>query len=253
VTAAPSSAHVHLMLGRIHDRRCQDEQAMRALSRAAELDRSLSGRALTHLLAVAQDSGHVLVAEQASARLLAFQQEEEKLGPRAASRRAGASETRGAHLARGSALLAVGRFAEAKDAFSRALALLAESRGSPVEEATAIRGLMRIATEDKQAVPQALKERLATIEASYQERLRTKPEDVQILARTYQFVDPVAAADWIEPLGAPNNCEDALQRALIYRRAGRQERVRAMLASCAPTQQWERQCIAQHYPGMTNP
>src|SRR5690606_9997970 len=92
--AAPASPHAHIALGRLHDRRCEDDDAMRALERAAELDRTLSDRALRHLVGLALHNGRVLLAERMSARLVAFHEEELRLGPRAVSRRAGAPEAR---------------------------------------------------------------------------------------------------------------------------------------------------------------
>ncbi len=248
LTAAPLSAHVHVMLARMYDRRCDVESAMRAASRATELDRSLSGRTLSQIVYNALANGQVLVADKWSAELWAFQQEAEKLGAKSLSRRAGAPEARGVYAARGSVLLALERYAEAEDIFSRELARLAENRGSAVDEATAIRGLMRAAAGAKKDPPNLLVSRLEAIERTYHERLRTNPEDVQILARTYQFVDPQAAVHWIERLTPPTNCEDALQRAHIYHSAGKPERVRDMLAKCLPTENWEKNCITQLTP-----
>jgi serine/threonine-protein kinase len=248
LTAAPSSAHVHIMMARLYDRRCDDERAMRALARAVELDRSLSGRAFAQIVNLAQDNGQLLVADRASSELVAFQQEEERLGPRALGRRSGAPEIRGAYLARGGVLLALERLAEAKEAFSHELAVIAESHGRPHEEATALRGLLRVAAADQQGVPRALVERLEAIEASYRARLATKPSDVQFLAQIYRPIDPDAAADWIDRLAPAQSCEDAFQRARVYLAASRGERARATLASCSPTQDWERSCIAQLVP-----
>ena len=50
--ADPSSAYVRVVLARLYDRTCQDEQAMEALEKAQELDRGLAGRSLKHLAVV---------------------------------------------------------------------------------------------------------------------------------------------------------------------------------------------------------
>ncbi|MCC6551516.1 MAG: protein kinase [Polyangiaceae bacterium] len=242
--AAPASPHVHIALARIHDRRCEDDDAMRALERAVELDRTLSGRALTHLVGLALGNDRVLLAERMSARLVAFHEGELRLGPRAVSRRAGAPEVSGVFVLRGAALLRIDRHEEAHEAFARELAELG-GRGDDWAEAAAIRGMERAAAGRGEPRNAALRRRLAEIEADYRARAAKDPGAGKTMATAYLLVDPGAAAQWIAAAGAPRDCEEALYRARIHAAAGQPQEAREALQACRPEQEWERRCVAQ--------
>lgn len=242
---APASPHVHNALARLHDRRCEDDEALRALERAVELDLSLRGRSLRHMVGLALQNDRMLLADTLSARLAAFQEEEHRLGPRAVSRRAGAPEARGAFLMRGAVLLRLGRHEEAKEAFARELAEIGGGRGDAWAEAAAIRGMARAAAGRGEPLLPALARRLAEIEGDVRAQASADPDAGKTLAKAYRLVDPAAAAQWITAAGPPRTCDEAVTQAGIHADAGDAGRALETLKACEATQDWERRCVAQ--------
>jgi tetratricopeptide (TPR) repeat protein len=241
--ADPASAYVPIALARIYVRVCQNDEAMRLLEQSLDLDRSLSGRALELIVALALTHGQIQVADRMSERLLALYEEEQRLGLRALSRRAGAPPVQRAHFWRGAVLLRLGRFDEARARFDRELAVITAGQGDKIYEATAIRGLFRIAKEQGKPLPSELARRLAGIEAEFRAGTNTDPISAMLLCDPYSSVDPQVAVTCLRPMAAPVSCEDAIARAHIYLNAERRDMVRQMLLACVPTQAWERACI----------
>ncbi|MDI1449902.1 serine/threonine-protein kinase [Polyangium sp. 6x1] len=235
----PTSAEARIALARLEDRRCRDEEAMRLLEESLELDRAVSGRALRYLVTLALQGDRLPIADHASARLVAFQEEEQRLGPRALGRRAGMPPVRGAHLFRGVTLLRLGKTDAAVEAFRREMVNASASKGDAWAEAAAIRGLVRIASQKREAPAEDLARRLDRIEASF----RAQTGGARTLASAYSFVDPAAALAWIEPPSEKDGCETAFDKTLAYQAAGKLDRARQSLATCKPVFAWERSCV----------
>jgi hypothetical protein len=94
-------------------------------------------------------------------------------------------------------------------------------------------------------VDPALERRLEELERGYREALARDPEIAWMMARAYYLTDPAAAPAWIDRIGASSSCKDAVARALYYHAAGAIEPARRALGACAPTQAWERACVAR--------
>ncbi|MDC3959999.1 serine/threonine-protein kinase [Polyangium jinanense] len=235
----PTSAEARIALARLEDRRCRDEEAMRFLEESLELDRAVSGRALRYLVTLALQGDRLPIADHASARLVAFQEEEQRLGPRALGRRAGMPPVRGAHLFRGVTLLRLGKTDEAAEAFRKERVDASASKSDAWAEAAAIRGLVRIASQRREAPAEDLVRRLDRIEANF----KAKPGGARRLASAYSFVDPAAALAWIEPPSETDGCEAAFDKTLAYQAAGKLDRARQSLAMCKPAFAWERSCV----------
>lgn len=243
--ADPSSPFVRIALARIEDRRCRDDEAMRLLQATVELDRSVRGRALRHLTSLAVQNDRLELADRTTEQLVALAEEERRLGPRALTRRAGLSPVSAAHFWRGAVLLRLGRLAEAKLAFLSELSQISPgqkvSKSAGAFEAASAMGLLRIAKAQREPAPLDLERRLSRIEAQYS--AEGDPEGAWIMASTLVFVDPAASTKWIDRLSPASLCDQAVQRALIYRAADKLEQARKTVARCTPTQAWERSCV----------
>lgn len=245
--ADPSSAHVRLVFSRLHDRRCQDDKAMESLQRAYELDRSLTGRSLKHLVELALQNNRLRIADSMSKELTEFEQEERHLGARALSWRAGVPPTSGAYLLRGATLTRRGKVEEARAAFTQQLSYISTGAGDRHIEAAALRGLIRLASASGAAVPRDMQQRLTDIERDMATAVEQDVGVAAQVAAAYQWTDPEAAVTWMERLGRPSRsatCDDALRRALFYLGADRREDARRALLECTPKHQWEQSCVA---------
>jgi serine/threonine protein kinase/tetratricopeptide (TPR) repeat protein len=240
----PASAYVYIALARIHDALCQDEDALRLLDRSGEIDRSLSGRALRHLVSLALENDRLQVANRVSEQLLAFAAEEQRLGPRALSRRAGMSPVQNAHFLRGAVLLRLGRLDEARAALERELAQIAKGAKKDTQfEAAAIRGITRVARQQHEQIAPALERRLNSIEAEYRSAMKSDPASAMPLSDAYSFIDPQAAVEWLLRMPPPASCSDAVYRALVYITANRRDVARKTLEACTPVESWETSCV----------
>ncbi len=236
--ADPSSAAVLHTLAKLHARRCEDQQAIQLLERALELDRSRAGEILPHLTTLAVESSRLSVADRMTAQLVAFQQDEERLGRRALGRRAGMDPAQGAYLLRGGVLLRLGRVDQARAAFEEELRHLRHGYGAEESEAAAIVGLQRAAALDRRPVPPDLAKRLREIEAKPR-----SPEAIEPMVGELSKVAPDAALAWVEKLPAPTSCNAAIQRASVHLSMADSAAARRALAVCTPASRWERACV----------
>ncbi|MDI1475178.1 serine/threonine-protein kinase [Polyangium sp. y55x31] len=243
---APALADVYLSLARLQDRACRDEEAMLSLERVLELDRSLSGRVLKYSVSLALANDRMLVAEKKSEALIAFHEEERRLGARSIARRAGIPpEQMGVYFRRGVVLLRVGRLDEATQAFEREITDVEALAGSAWAEAAAIRGLLRVGKARGKAILPEHRRRLAEIEAEMRAKVTSDPSIAKTMVGAYLWVDPEAAVEWLGRLSARGSCEDAIWRGLVYRAAGKTKLAREALAACSATEQWEKRCVSR--------
>jgi serine/threonine protein kinase/tetratricopeptide (TPR) repeat protein len=245
--ADPSSPHVRIVLSRLNDRMCEDENAMALLEQVHELDRSLAGRSLKHLVELALQNGRMQVADAMSRRLVDLEDEERRRGDRSLSHRAGVPPTSGARLLRAAVLMRLGRPREAQSELEIQLTRISLDAGDQLDEMTALRGLLRIAAEAKTTPPPGVKQRLGDLERQHRAALARDPHAGIEVANAYQWTDPDAAVAWLDESvksGAPGSCDEALRRALFYREAKRFTEARRAADACTPRRRWERGCAA---------
>jgi len=240
--ADPSSAYVPFVLARLHDLRCEDGLAIAALERALELDRSLSGRVLTHMVTLALLNNRLPLADRMSKRLVEFQMEEARLGIRSLSRRAGVAPTRMGHVLRAASLVQMKRLDEARQELECELEAAVGRMGNPWSEPAAIRGLLRIARLQRRAAPPALERRLSALEQARFAETANDPQAAHAVAVTYAWTDSNAAIEWIEKMPPPTSFRQALARALSYHAARDDVTARRLIAVYKPTEQWEQSC-----------
>jgi tetratricopeptide (TPR) repeat protein len=240
LSADPASASVRIDLAKLGQATCDDDQAIALLEQAIVLDRSRSGEILRQLAELSVLSGQLALADRSSERLLAFQEEEERLGPRALSQRAGVAPTRGAHMMRGSVLLRLGRTDEARAELQRDLEEVARGWGQEATEAASIRGLGRA---QKGPLPPDLERRLKEIEAKHKAAALREPAAALQLAGAYLMTDPEAALAWLALAGSPASCGESIDRALIQHVAGDDGAARQSLSRCHAQTQWEQRCV----------
>jgi tetratricopeptide (TPR) repeat protein len=240
---APDSGYVLIALARLHDLSCHDEDAILLLEKSLEIDRGLSGRALSHIVSLALTHGRLGVADRMSQRLVALQEEEARLGPRAFTRRSGANPVENAHYLRAAVLLRLGREPEAAAELASHLSTITVGRANELNEAAALRGLARIEERRNAALAPDLARRLATLEAGFRETSAKEPEQAALVSDAYALVDPQAAVGWLDRASPPASCREALDRALVLLWADQKDRARAALAACVPVEQWERSCM----------
>ncbi|HEU4404829.1 MAG TPA: protein kinase [Polyangiaceae bacterium] len=247
--ADPGSAAARLTLGRLHESACETEIAMTTLQRALDLDldRSLSGWLLEQLVHVALKEGKTAVADRVSQQLVDFSEEERRLGGRAYSRRAGVPPTHGAHVLRAAVLMRLGQpesLAQAEAELLRELDTMAGGIGDRWNEATALRGLVRVATLRGRPAPSAWRERLDALERDYRATAQEKPNAIRGAALSYWWVDPDAALELLALLGPPASFQDAFDRARIYHAAGKDADARRALDLHPATERWQKRCQA---------
>ncbi|WP_437322075.1 protein kinase domain-containing protein [Sorangium sp. So ce385] len=240
--ADPGSADVLLVFARLYDETCQNELIDQVAEQAIELDRSLSGRVLRLRIMLAVREDRWEVADRASLRLLAFEDEQRTLGARGVSRRMGVLPEPGARLLRAAVLLRQDRLDEARRELSEELAADAGARADRPFEAASIRGLLRVARQKGEPANARLEQRLAVLERQFQDGAAKNPHVATAVAGAYLWTDPDAAADWLGRVGAPSSFGEAYHRALAYRMAGKHAAARAALAARAPSERWEQAC-----------
>jgi tetratricopeptide (TPR) repeat protein/TolB-like protein len=251
--ADPSSAHVRLVLARLYDRTCRDDEAMASLEKAYELDRSLGGRSLKHLGELALSNDKLQFADRVTRDLVGLQDEERQRGARALSQRAGVPPISAAHLLRAAVLLRLGRLVDARAAFERQLEDVSLDNADKrlrnednLTEASALRGLLRIMVQVKEAPPAGAEARLGTLEAVLRAAAQKDPRAGLNVAGAYQWTDPTAVVGWLDIAGDPGGamtCDDAFRRALFYSAAGRRKEAQQALDRCKPNQRWEQSCV----------
>ncbi|MDI1432431.1 protein kinase domain-containing protein [Polyangium sorediatum] len=240
----PALADVYLSLARLQDRACHDEAAVLSLERVLEHDRSLSGRVLKYSVSLALANDRMLVAEKKSEALMAFHEEERRLGARSLARRAGVPpEQMGVYFRRGVVLLRIGRLDEAARAFEQEITDVEALAGSAWAEAAAIRGLLRVEKARGKAILPEHRRRLGEIEAEMRAKVSSDSSIAKTMVGAYLWVDPEAAVEWLGRLSARGSCEDAIWRGLVYRAAGKTKLAREALAACRATEQWEKRCV----------
>ncbi len=240
---APSSAYVHVALARIHDLTCEDDEAVRMLEQSLDLDRGLQGSSLVHLILLTLHHGQVDVADRMSAKLVALQDDEERLGERAFSRRAGVSPVTDAHFLRGVVLLRRGVTEEARGEFERVLASNLAGSAAKYREAATLRGLSRVEQSRGKRLAPERERRLTDLEAGFRASAKESPDEILFVATEYEKVDAKAAVEWYERVVTPPSCSDAVYRALLYRTAERRDLAKKMLDSCKPAGEWEKSCV----------
>ncbi len=245
--ADPTSARAYLALARLYESTCQNELAMTSLHQAVELeaDRSLLGLLLSQLTHVALQEGQLAVADRVSQQLVDFYEEEKQAGARALSRRAGVPAVSGAHVMRAAVLMQLdqpGALERARVELLRELDTISGGIGDRWNEASALRGLWRIARLRGEPAPSAWRDRLEAIERDYRTIAKGKPYVIQGVAASYRRVDPEAALELIDLVGPPASFDQAFYRALIYHAAGRDHEALRALELHAPVEQWERRC-----------
>ncbi|MDI1449749.1 serine/threonine-protein kinase [Polyangium sp. 6x1] len=241
--ALPHSAEMLRTMARFSDLTCQDDLAVTQLKHALEMDRSLSGPILRHLIALALQNGRLELADEMSRQFVEFSDEEAELGARALSRRAGAPGAEGAHGTRADVLLRRGKLDEAQVHLEKELGYITAGLGNKWVEPKAIRGLFQIATQRRERPPPWLVRRLSIIENEYRAATARDPSTAWVLAGAYQFVDPEAALVWIQRLGPPSNYREVLARVLFHHMAGDDAGARRTLDKHEPAHEWERGCL----------
>lgn len=241
--ALPRSAEMLRIMARFSDLTCQDDLAVTQLKHALEMDRSLSGPILRHLIALALQNGRLELADEMSRRFVEFSDEEAELGARALSRRAGAPGAEGAHGTRADVLLRRGKLDEAQVHLEKELGYVTAGLGNKWVEPKAIRGLFQIATQRRERPPPWLVHRLSIIENEYRAATARDPSTAWVLAGAYQFVDPPAALVWIQRLGPASNYREVLARVLFHHMAGDDAGARRTLDKHEPAHEWERGCL----------
>lgn len=242
--ADPYSAYVPFVLARLHDLRCQDDKAIQALERALELDHSLSGRILTHIVMLALQNDQLPPADRMSKQLAEFQREETRRGQRSLSRRAGVSPTFLGHVLRAAVLMRLKRFDEAQLELERELENVTGRMGNPWSEPAAIRGLLRIARHQGRPADPDLERRLAALEQARFTETVGDPEAAYTIASNYEWTDPEAALAWVKKLPPPPSFHRAFEHAWSHHTAGDDAGARRILATQRPVERWERVCAA---------
>jgi len=245
LAADPKSAFVRRAFARIYDRRCQDEQAMDALERILELDQGAPTDSIRHLAGLSLQQGRLLVADRVSALLVEIQDDERRLGARALSRRAGNPPMLAAHLTRATVLTQLGRREEAWDELMRELDGIASGISDSWSEAAAIRGLMRLAPLVHKSVPAPLIARLEVLEREFKAAMAKNASIGRTVGNAYSMTAPNEAIAWLDGIGAPKTCEDAIDRFISYHRAGDDAAARRALEACKPTHEWEKACVTR--------
>lgn len=242
---APTSAYVFIALARLNDLVCHDDEAIRLLEQSLDLDRGLRGRALNHLMEFTLLHDQIAVADRMSIALLELQQEEQALGSRAFSRRAGVLAERNAHWWRGIVLLRRGLADDARGEFELELASIRTGSSEMYLEAGALRGHVKADMLMHRKTPPDLGRRLAALENQFRADLKTMPETALLVGDAYSLVDPEAAVEWLERAVKGSSCTDTVNRSLVYLKAGNRDLARRTLDVCAPNQEWERGCMAE--------
>lgn len=242
---APTSAYVFNALARLEDMVCHDDEAIRLLEQSLDLERGVRGRALNHLVEFTLLHDQINVADRMSAALLALQQEEERLGARAFSRRAGEWPIRNAHWLRGVVLLRRGLAEDARREFEQELASINAGSVETYVEAASLRGVAKADTLLHRTPSPDLTRRLKQLEAQFRAEVKTIPETAVLIGDAYSRVDPEAAVEWLERTAAGSSCTDTVHRSLVYLKAGKRDLARRTLDYCSPTQEWERSCMGE--------
>lgn len=241
--ADPGSARVRRYLASLLDRTCRDEEAMASLEEAAALERAVAGDALAHLVELALQNGRIGVAERRSLELLAVQEEEERLGPAAWSRRAGLDPPAHAHFARAEVLLRLGNDAEAAAMLRRELARSGTGSVDVLTELASLRALTRLGPRAGQPPTRDEADRLRVLESEIESVAARDPSVAVAVAGALVWKDTEAAIRWLDRAGAPDDCSGAVRRAMIYKAGERVEEARRALRACAPATKWESRCL----------
>lgn len=239
--AIPNSARVHWAFAHLYDRQCQDDLSLKEFDRAgiiepyASPDFKLVRHTLEGAVGVALNDRDLIRADVFSQRLV-------EIEPRWQN---GHPVVRIPHLLRGGVLLQMGKLKEAKEEFLREIAVA--QTPADVEdiaaESAAIRGLMRIAKQSQEPLPDYLSQRLEMFERLLFEKTSANRREAKEAAILYQWVDPEAALRFLEQHGAPNSFDDAFRRALFLHEANRDADAQKILEKYPATQEWERNCL----------
>lgn len=245
--AAPSSGAVHLSVARLHDLSCQDGWAILSLETALRLDPSLAGRVLEHELDLQLQRGNLFAADDISRRLVEIHDEDRALGARSPRIRAGAPPPRAAYLLRAGVLIRLGRLPEARAALERDLAEIDSNPGEWWTEASAIRGLLRVARMQGDPEPEPLHRRLGELEERNRREVEAGSADRLLLPCAYRSTDPAAGAELLRRAPAPATFLTALAHAVLYHMADDDAGAREALALFPPdpSQRWETECAAK--------
>jgi hypothetical protein len=214
------------------------------LEQSLDLDRGLRGGSLVHLIMLTLQHGQVDVADRMSAKLVALQDEDERLGERAFSRRAGVSPVTDAHFLRGVVLLRRGSNEDARSEFERVLASNLAGSAAKYREAATLRGLSRVERSLGKRLSPDRERRLVDLEAGFRANAKASPNEIVFVTREYQHVDAKAAVEWNERVATPPSCSDAIYAAILYRAAERRDLAKAKLDLCKPVEEWEKSCVS---------
>lgn len=238
LVADRDSAAVLLALAKLDAERCDDAAQADHLNRALAVDRARAGEILPLLVTLALQGDHLELADGLSAKLVDLQLEEERLGPRALSRRAGVDPAQGAFLLRGGVLLRRGLLAEAREAFEEELDRHRSGPGAAESGAAALYGLSRVAAAGGGPVSPDRSVRLRDIES----RPRA-PEEIEGFVGEIAKVSPEDALPWLARLGSPSSCNEAIQRAYLHISLGDRAAASRALAVCERPSVWESECV----------
>ncbi len=232
-------------LASLQDQSCQHDLTIatlhRALAAGQRFDRSWEGLLRMRLVSLALLHHRLEDADAMIDDLLELEREEDRLGPRALSRRTGPGPVAGVHLMRAAVLLRRGQNAEAEQELRRELAR-GKSGGLPDwAEAGSLQGLARLAHNRGQAVPAEQTNRLRELEAQFKTREGTSSSN-STLGGAYRLVDLGAAVNWMRKVKTDQTCHVSFMRAVILREAGLLDEARRAVHACTSTDRWVERC-----------
>ncbi|HEY6910674.1 MAG TPA: serine/threonine-protein kinase [Myxococcales bacterium] len=237
--AEPQSALALFTLAKLYDQACDFgaliETLQTGIDRAARYDRGWLGWLRFYLVSIAIQRKHLQEADVFSAELMSQLARQER------DRNQSAPHMQGAHLLRAAVLMRLDRNAEAEREIEAELAEGAAAMGGldEVMEAASLVGLSRL---HRGALDASRAARLAAL----QQRFAAEEERTAQVGRAagwFGFMDPQAAMAWIDAHKPHPGCDSAIQRAEIYRDAGRADRAARALADCRPTEEWAKRCF----------
>jgi serine/threonine-protein kinase len=245
IRAVPATGEPRLALARLHGWSCDSEAARTTVDDALAIDRSWAGPLLDHAIALALHSGDLHVADDRARELVAVHDDERRRRADALGARGGVGLVAAAHLRRAGVLLRAARYDEARVELLAELEHLTEpGAADALTEAAALRGLARLAREQKRLASPAVAARLTEIEAGFRGDLGADSDLAYHVAGAYFWTDPPAAADWI-PTHPPANCAEAFARATLLHAAHLDQAAQEVLDHCQLEAAWARACVTR--------
>ncbi|HET7787435.1 MAG TPA: protein kinase [Myxococcales bacterium] len=233
------SALALFTLAKLYDQACDYSAVIETLKtgidRAARYDRRWLAWLRFYLVSIAIQRGHLQEADIFSAELVTQLAREDR------DQKQSAPRMQGAHLLRAAVLMRMDRNADADREIERELAEGAGAMGG-LDEMLEAAGLIGISRLHHGALDPARATRLTALE----QRFAAEDERIEQFGPVigwFAFMDPQVAMAWMDAHKRQSGCQLAVQRAHIYRYAGRPERAARALADCHPTEEWARRCV----------